>query len=139
MNLTLKANVLAGIIQTNGIDLNTAKLVVVASGTKNIDAELLSPDALNDTHAEVVARRALLFYFYQQLELFSDSSKKFHCAVCIKLITIDNHSSIIPAKSDKSIFKHSPYGNGIRLKNNIHFHLYINKVPCGDASDTSER
>lgn len=70
VDLFNRSNVLAGIIQTNGIDLNTAKMVVVASGTKNIDAESLSPDALNDTHAEIVARRALMLYFYQQLEIF---------------------------------------------------------------------
>lgn len=73
VDLDNRSNVLAGIIQTNGIDLNTAKVVVVASGTKNIDAESLSPDALNDTHAEIVARRALMFYFYQQLEIFLNS------------------------------------------------------------------
>lgn len=73
VDLFNRSNVLAGIIQTKGIDLNTAKVVVVASGTKNIDAESLSPDALSDTHAEIVARRALLLYFYQQLEAFLNS------------------------------------------------------------------
>lgn len=73
VDLNNRSNVLAGIIQTNGIDLKTAKVIVLASGTKNIDAESLSPDALPDTHAEVVARRALMFYFYQQLELFLSS------------------------------------------------------------------
>lgn len=75
VDLAKKSNVLAGIIQTNGIDLRTAKVVVLASGTKNIDAELLSPGALSDTHAEVVARRSLMLYFYQQLELFLTPSK----------------------------------------------------------------
>lgn len=70
VDLNNKSNVLAGIIQTNGINLNTANVVVLASGTKNIDAESLSPDTLPDTHAEVVARRALMFYFYQQLQTF---------------------------------------------------------------------
>lgn len=69
-----KSNVLSGIVQTIGINLNTAKVIVLATGTKNIDAEKLSPDALPDTHAEVVARRSLLFYFYQQLEIFFKSS-----------------------------------------------------------------
>lgn len=74
VDLSNRSNVLAGIIQTNGIDLNTAEVVVLASGTKNIDAESLSPDSLNDTHAEIVARRALMFYFYQQLEIFLKES-----------------------------------------------------------------
>lgn len=75
VDLSNRSNVLAGIIQTNGIDLKTAQVVVLASGTKNIDAESLSPDALNDTHAEIVARRALMLYFYQQLEIFLKECK----------------------------------------------------------------
>lgn len=38
------------------------------------------------------------------------------------------------ATSPLSIFEKSPYGDRIRLKENIHFHLYISKGPCGDAS-----
>lgn len=75
VDLSNRSNVLAGIIQTNGIDLKTAQVVVLASGTKNIDAESLSPDALNDTHAEIVARRALMLHFYQQLEIFLKECK----------------------------------------------------------------
>lgn len=70
IDLDNQSNVLAGVIQTNGIDLNTAQVVVLATGTKNIDADSLSKDALPDTHAEVVARRCLMFYFYKQLEMF---------------------------------------------------------------------
>lgn len=77
VDLSNRSNVLAGIIQTNGIDLRTARVVVLATGTKNIDAECLSPDALPDTHAEVVARRSLMFYFYQQLEIFLNSGMHF--------------------------------------------------------------
>lgn len=82
VDLDNRSNVLAGIIQTNGIDLNTAKMVAVASGTKNIDAESLSPDALCDTHAEIVARRALVYYFYQQLEVYLNSGM---CSFCLHL------------------------------------------------------
>lgn len=74
-----KPNVLAGIIQTNGIDLKTAKVVVLSTGTKHIDAEALYEHNANlpDTHAEVVARRCLLFYFYEQLDLFLNPSNFF--------------------------------------------------------------
>lgn len=70
------SNVLAGVIQTDGIDLSTAKVVVLSTGTKHIDADALyDKDAsLPDTHAEVVARRCLQYYFYEQLELFLNQS-----------------------------------------------------------------
>lgn len=69
------SNVLAGVVQTSGIDLNTAKVVALGTGTKNIDAMELSPDVLPDTHAEVVARRCLMLYFYEQLEIFIDPGR----------------------------------------------------------------
>lgn len=49
--------------------------------------------------------------------------------ICLPLIFV-----IISAKSHESIFERSSYGHGIRLKENIQFHLYISKVPCGDAA-----
>lgn len=76
VKLDIKSNVLAGIVQTTGINLQAAKVVVLATGTKNIDAEALLKDGgytLPDTHAEVVARRCLMYYFYDQLELYLNS------------------------------------------------------------------
>ena len=72
VDLNNKSNVLAGIVQTDLTDISTAKVVVLSTGTKNIDADALYEQDANlpDTHAEVVARRALLVYLYQQLELF---------------------------------------------------------------------
>lgn len=73
VDLENKSNVLAGIVQTERTDLSTANVVVLATGTKNIDAYALYKERdanLPDTHAEVVARRCLLYYFYEQLEIF---------------------------------------------------------------------
>ncbi|XP_055314184.1 double-stranded RNA-specific editase Adar-like [Sitodiplosis mosellana] len=113
VDLHNKSNVLAGIIQTDLTDISTAKVVVLSTGTKNIDADALyAQDAnLPDTHAEVVARRCLMFYFYQQLEMFFE-----------------------PGKSHQSIFEASPLGSRIKLKESIRLHLYISKGPCGDAT-----
>lgn len=63
--------VISGIIQTIKTDLNTAKVVVLATGTKVIEADVMYEDGtvLMDGHAEIVARRALLHYFYDQIEM----------------------------------------------------------------------
>lgn len=37
-------------------------------------------------------------------------------------------------KSHRSIFEASPRGFRIKLKDNIRFHMYISKGPCGDAT-----
>lgn len=65
-------NVFAGIVQTNYYNSNNVKIVAMASGTKNIDAERMSERTINDTHAEIVVRRALMRYFYDQLNLALD-------------------------------------------------------------------
>lgn len=63
--------------------------------------------ALNDCHAEVVARRCLCEYLYKQLELHTEE------------------------KGAESILE--PAKKGFKLKQGIQFHLYINTAPCGDA------
>lgn len=77
VNLDNKSTLLSGIIQSDGTDPKTAKVIVAATGTKGIDAECLynnkSENVLPDTHAEVVARRCLLYYFYEQINLFLQS------------------------------------------------------------------
>lgn len=66
--------------------------------------------SLNDTHAEIIARRCLCDFMYSQLEMHINSET-----------------------SEQSIFVPRPDSRGYRLKENIKFHLYINTAPCGDA------
>ncbi|XP_075463257.1 double-stranded RNA-specific editase 1 isoform X1 [Ascaphus truei] len=107
-----RRKVLAGIVMTTGTDVKDAQVICVSTGTKCINGEYMSDRglALNDCHAEIIARRSLLTFLYTQLELF------------------------ISTKEDqqKSIFMKADRG-GFKLKDNVQFHLYISTSPCGDA------
>uniref|UniRef100_A0A668AWN3 Adenosine deaminase RNA specific B2 (inactive) n=1 Tax=Myripristis murdjan TaxID=586833 RepID=A0A668AWN3_9TELE len=102
---------LAGIVMTRGLDLRHAQVVALSTGTKCINGEYLSDQGqvVNDCHAEVTTRRALLRFLYSQLELF-----------------------LRPEDWEESIFvrhKECSY----RLRDNVHFHMYISTSPCGDG------
>lgn len=71
-------SVIAAIIQTDRYCLTTCRVVAIASGTKGIDGDHISQNTVNDTHAEVVARRCLMKYFYDQLRLaMNESTNRF--------------------------------------------------------------
>ncbi|XP_034027763.1 double-stranded RNA-specific editase B2 isoform X2 [Thalassophryne amazonica] len=104
---------LAGIVMTRGLDLRHAQVVALSTGTKCINGEYLSDQGqvVNDCHAEITARRSLLRFLYSQLELFM--SKR-------------------PEDWEDSIFEQNKEGS-YRLRDNIHFHMYISTSPCGDG------
>uniref|UniRef100_A0A672IRG8 Double-stranded RNA-specific editase B2-like n=1 Tax=Salarias fasciatus TaxID=181472 RepID=A0A672IRG8_SALFA len=102
---------LAGIVMTRGLDLRHAQVVALSTGTKCINGEYLSDQGqvVNDCHAEVTARRALLRFLYSQLELF-----------------------LRPEDWEESIFvRHKEFS--YRLRDNVHFHMYVSTSPCGDG------
>ena len=65
---------------------------------------------INDSHAEVIARRAFLRYLYVHVEKFYDGDHK------------------------QSIFEKESKGSRLAVKPGIKFHLYTSKTPCGDAA-----
>uniref|UniRef100_A0A3Q3ABK1 Adenosine deaminase RNA specific B1a n=1 Tax=Kryptolebias marmoratus TaxID=37003 RepID=A0A3Q3ABK1_KRYMA len=109
-----RRKVLSGVVMTTGTDVKEAKVICVSTGTKCINGEYMSDQglALNDCHAEIVARRSLIRFLYSQLEHFLSNNE-------------DEHQ--------KSIFTKCDNKNGYKLKENVQFHLYISTSPCGDA------
>lgn len=105
--------VLAGIVMTRGPTADGATVICVTTGSKCISGGHLSMEgeALNDCHAEVLARRGLVSYLYDQLS--------FH--------EINAADSIFEPSSD-------PAGqHKLKLKSTVLFHLYVSSAPCGDA------
>ena len=92
------------------------EVVALGTGTKVINGEYLSDSglAINDCHAEVIARRALVRFLFFQLELFTKGQE------------------------EVSIFEQKKNGKFV-LKAGVSFHLYISTTPCGDARVFSPR
>ena len=89
----------------------TLQIVSLGSGSKCIRGANLSDKghALQDCHAEVVARRAFVGYLYEELFKLANQER----------------GSIFERTEDRGL---------ARLKSHYKVHLYISKPPCGDAT-----
>ena len=65
---------------------------------------------INDSHAEVIARRGFLRYIYHQLEMLRGN-----------------------ADSENCIFQRRTMDTKISVKKGVEFYLYVSTAPCGDA------
>lgn len=100
---------LAGVVQERNGDL---EVVSIATGSKCIGKGKMDSkgEVLNDSHAEVLARRAFLRYLYNQLLLAYDS------------------------RGEDSIFTSPDESHRCHIKNGVKFHFFSSHTPCGDAS-----
>jgi len=103
--------VLAGVVMSWGPRMG--EVVAIGTGSKCIGGGGLSLEgrALNDCHAEILARRGLIAFLYDQLSDFANNP-------------------------EWSIFEEAPSGSSdrrLRLKSHIKFHLFVSSAPCGDA------
>ena len=110
--------VLAGIVMSSGIAINGSKVISLATGTKWIRGTNLSlvGEAVNDCHAEILARRGLMSFLYDQIEKYSSNPEE----------------SILELAGTDDLFR-------FKVKEDVRFHLYISSAPCGEASLLSMR
>ncbi|KAL2335945.1 hypothetical protein Fmac_010391 [Flemingia macrophylla] len=112
---------------------NDLKVVAMGTGTKCIGRSLLRPsgDVVNDSHAEVIARRALIRFFYTQIQHLTETSSKHEPSNGRKRFKVDDGN--LPFELDPGCLNKGKY----TLRKDWKLHMYISQLPCGDASLSS--
>ncbi|VVA35160.1 PREDICTED: tRNA-specific adenosine deaminase [Prunus dulcis] len=110
------------------------EVVALGTGTKCLGRSLLSSngDVVNDSHAEIIARRSLLRFFYAQIQCLTQVYSK----------QSDSNGSTQMQNGDAKnlLFELDPNGDGqgkYKLRKGLQLHLYISQLPCGVASPSS--
>ncbi|KAG5053695.1 hypothetical protein JHK85_006205 [Glycine max] len=100
----------------------------MGTGTKCLGRSLLRTcgDVVHDSHAEVIARRALIRFFYTQIQHLTGS--KHAPSNGGKRFKLDDGNS--PFELDPGCLNKGKYS----LKKDWKLHMYISQLPCGDAS-----
>ena len=107
--------VLAGVVMSCGPTSEGSEVITVTTGSKCISGGHLSleGEALNDSHAEVLARRGLVHFLYDRLAEYTANP------TCSSIFEPANNEDHLPGR--------------LKLKSNVLFHLYVSSAPCGDA------
>lgn len=106
-------------------------VVALGTGTKCIGRSRRSSggDVVNDSHAEVIARRSLLRYFYAEIDCITKQYMKHsHDKGGAVLQRDDIANAIFQLRSDK------PGRGKYELRPGWLLHLYVSQLPCGNAS-----
>ncbi|KEH18903.1 putative tRNA(Ala)(adenine(37)) deaminase [Medicago truncatula] len=112
---------------------NELKVVALGTGTKCIGRSMLRPygDVVHDSHAEVIARRALIRFFYTQIQRLSEPSSKSAPSNGAKRFKVDDNN--LAFEVDEGCLDKRKY----TLRSGWKLHMYISQLPCGDASLSS--
>ncbi|XP_050384878.1 tRNA-specific adenosine deaminase TAD1 isoform X2 [Argentina anserina] len=114
--------------------LQELEVVALGTGTKCLGSSLLSPrgDVVNDSHAEVIARRALIRLFYAQIECLSRVDSKERDDNVSKRLRSDDVERFMFELEQES----GDGGGKYRMKKGWKLHMYISQLPCGIASSS---
>ncbi|KAL3536836.1 hypothetical protein ACH5RR_000202 [Cinchona calisaya] len=107
------------------------EVVALGTGTKCIGRSRRSSkgDVVNDSHAEIIARRALLRYFYSEIESLTEFHDK--CRDTSGGVPAEEDDVASPLSCLEKIgFGHKKF----KLRQGWKLHLYISQLPCGEAS-----
>ncbi|XP_059318172.1 tRNA-specific adenosine deaminase TAD1 isoform X2 [Lycium ferocissimum] len=105
------------------------KVISLGTGTKCIgrNRRSLKGDVVNDSHAEIIARRALLRYLYSEIQHVYNTRAH-------------SNGSVLCDDVENFMFHLESDGLGpkrLKMKYGWQLHLYISQLPCG-ASPSSE-
>ena len=92
------------------------EVIVLATGTKCVGETQMSEKGLvvNDCHAEVLCRRAFLFFLMREMAQFRSTGK----------------SAYLEETEDS---------DKLQMKASIRLHLYVSQTPCGFASEYAKK
>ncbi|XP_047147383.1 tRNA-specific adenosine deaminase TAD1-like [Vigna umbellata] len=112
---------------------NDLRVVAIGTGTKCIGRSLLRTcgDVVHDSHAEVIARRALMRFFYTQIQHLTETSGNHGPTNGGKRFKFDDGN--LPFELDTGCLNKGKY----TLRKDWKLHMYISQLPCGDASLSS--
>lgn len=107
------------------LSTNTYEVLTLATGTKCVGDDLIDPlgCVVHDSHAEVLARRALLRLLMDQVAVLQQSNDN---------INPDTANSSLIIESNK-ISSPDTTLHPFKMKEGLELYLYISDSPCGDA------
>ncbi|XP_038708779.1 tRNA-specific adenosine deaminase TAD1 isoform X3 [Tripterygium wilfordii] len=110
------------------------EVVALGTGTKCVGRSLLSPhgDVVNDSHAEIIARRALLRFFYTEIKRLNDNLQQQRNDK-----TKEQWQSDDIKDSPFQLDRDGPNQRKYKLGVDWQLHLYISQLPCGVATLSS--
>ncbi|XVE77110.1 hypothetical protein DITRI_Ditri13aG0035700 [Diplodiscus trichospermus] len=125
-----EVTVLAAFLLSSPSPCQELEVVALGTGTKCIGRSRLSHrgDIVNDSHAEIIARRSLLRFFYAEIQYLKDNLNKQEQIETRQLEAGGLKNSVFQLDSDGSGEVKYTLRDGWKL------HLYISQLPCGNAS-----
>ena len=119
------------------------RVVSLGAGTKflraaDIDADARSGTKVRDCHAEVLARRGLKRFFYEQIRAARRREKSTSAAFYANLANLEEEWLVLdPVFHEPVVFESDRTdrrADGWRVSDEVSFHLYASSAPCGNAT-----